>query len=677
MTARGDISSTADFSKQIDSKRAFNAAVKKVQAAAAAYYDTDTQLLTDVDYDALVDAIEAAHGVHADWDHAGILSAVSAGASSGGDVVHAMPMLSLAKSKTLDDVRDFLTRIKGHPTITELKLDGLAVSGLYVAGRLALVATRGDGSTGEDVTSQAQNVTGLPARIRTNGSFEVRGEIYMTELDFDLANENRVATGKPAFVNPRNATAGSLRNTDRGYHAPMSFAAYDAFGVTVDKHQNHKERMEVLNRFGLQTAAGLLPDIDMAGDPLQLLSLIGERRASLGFPIDGAVIKVANIKAREELGNVGRTPRWATAWKYPPDTAVTVLRDIEIAIGRTGQLGLRAVLDPVFVGGTTITYATVHNPSWVAEAGLRIGGRVLVYRAGDVVPRITAPADGKQPKGSRPWVPPTHCPQCGQLLDTSTMLFRCTSLECSVTGRIIYAASRDCLDIDGLGVEIAQALVDAEIVLDIADLYSVTAPNLAKVALGLTPSGKPRLIGATVAAKLIDQIQGSKNQPLARVVTALGIRMTGRTISRRLVGHFGSLDAIRSATVLELSDVEGIGTDKAEAIHDGFRAMTDVIDRLVAAGVTTQKEPGADAKQNPLEGKTVVVTGAMTGPLARFSRNEMNELIERFGGRASGSVSARTDYLVCGEPGSSKHEKAVLLGVPILTPEAFADLIGL
>jgi DNA ligase (NAD+) len=354
-----------------------------------------------------------------------------------------------------------------------------------------------------------------------------------------------------------------------------------------------------------------------------------------------------------------------------------VLRDIEIAIGRTGQLGLRAVLDPVFVGGTTITYATVHNPSWVAEAGLRIGGRVLVYRAGDVVPRITAPADGKQPKGSRPWVPPTHCPQCGQLLDTSTMLFRCTSLECSVTGRIIYAASRDCLDIDGLGVEIAQALVDAEIVLDIADLYSVTAPNLAKVALGLTPSGKPRLIGATVAAKLIDQIQGSKNQPLARVVTALGIRMTGRTISRRLVGHFGSLDAIRSATVLELSDVEGIGTDKAEAIHDGFRAMTDVIDRLVAAGVTTQKEPGADAKQNPLEGKTVVVTGAMTGPLARFSRNEMNELIERFGGRASGSVSAKTDYLVCGEPGSSKHEKALLLGVSILSPAEFADLIGI
>lgn len=649
----------------------FNAAVLEASEAAAAYYDTDTQLIPDSVYDALVDRIEASVAAHPDWDAAGLLDQVAGGQSSGGDVTHPIPMLSLAKAKTEEEVGSFISRL-GDAAIVEVKLDGMAVRAVYTAGELTLVATRGDGSTGENVTTQADRISGLPQRLKQAVDLEVRGEVYMTDADFDQANTNRVASGKPAFVNPRNATAGSLRVADAKYFAPMSFAAYDAMGESVDSIDDHLARMRTLASMGITTAVSLV-----AGDPLATSSekalariqAIGDARASLGFPIDGAVVKAASNAKREEMGSVSRTPRWAVAYKYAADVSTTILRDIEIAVGRTGRISLRAVLDPVFVAGTTITYATLHNPKFVEDADFRIGDTVFVYRAGDVIPRVSAVDVARRPADAQPWVAPAGCPNCEQPWDKSSLLWRCHTPECSTVGRIEYAASRDVLDLDGFSTAMAEQLVEAGLVNDIADLYSLTVDQIASLPVG----DGSRTVGQTVAKKIIKQIEASKSQPLARVITALGIRLTGRTMGRRLAAHFGSMSAFQSASEAELSEVEGVGPEKARVIRAGVVSMTAVIERLAAAGLTMEAEQvAAPSGALPLAGKTVVVSGSVPG----LSRNEANEWVERLGGKSSGSVSAKTSLLVAGDGSGSKSEKAASLGVPVMSAEDFAALVA-
>ena len=655
----------------IKTRRQFDSAVEQALNAAAAYYDSAEMQMTDAEYDALIDDISEAAAQHPDWDSRGVLDEVAAGASAGGDVTHPNPMLSLSKVKTLVDVRDFITKV-AQPVTVEPKLDGLAVRAEYVKGALTLVATRGDGATGEDVTARASEIQGLPLKLRKSMTFEVRGEVFMTDNDFESANDNRVHSGKPPFVNSRNAVAGCLRNSDREYDAPMSFAAYDASGTSVTD-DSYISRMVSLASWGVGTARALVPgvsDLEATTDPEDVVARIeslGQRRSVLGFPIDGAVVKTDDVNARESLGVVSRTPRWAAAYKYAADTASTVLRDIEIAVGRTGRISLRAVLEPVFVGGTTVTFATLHNPAFVQEADFRIGDSVYVYRAGDVIPRVNAVDLSKRRRGAKRWIAPTACPQCGEGWDYSTMLWRCPSPECSLTSWIDFALSRDVLDVDGASIAFAEQAVEAGLVNDLSDIFTLTIDQVAAL-----PAGDDRQIGDKNATKIVNGIQAAKEQPLARQITSWNIRMVGRTLGRRMAAHFHTIDALLAASQEDLAAVDGIGAEKSRVIYAGLHDREAMIQKLVALGINTgtPANPATNDGDLPLFGKKVVVTGTVPG----LTRSEAQEAVERLGGQSSGSVSKSTDLVVIGDGAGSKADKAAELGIPTMTAEDFAQL---
>ena len=661
---------------RLTSRSQFDQLVQRARQAASSYYDTDQLLMTDAEYDALVERIGQAVQQHPEWDAEGLLDQVSGGASAGGDVPHPTPMLSLAKVKTDQELQAFLATAPDDQVqwVVEPKLDGIAVRAVYRRGKLVQVVTRGDGRCGEDLMERVDwsLVRGLPTKLVKAIDVEVRGEIFMTDEDFEQANTARVATGKPAFVNPRNACAGVLRTIERQYDAPMSFAAY---GTDVE-HDSYLERMHRVAALGVQTAADLHPDLHVApvaaGQVQAAVQHIGQLRPGLGFPIDGAVIKVDLRQVELRMGVGSHTPKWACAFKYAPDTALSRLRDIEVAIGRTGRMSLRARIDPVKVGGATVTYSTLHHPGFVADADLRIGDSVFVYRAGDVIPRMTAPHLPDRPADAVPWEPPTTCPQCGEQLDRSSLLWRCATPACSIVGRVVYFGSRDVMDVDGLGLSTAEALVEHELVHDIADLYTITEQQLAQLPIGDTPSGKVRVLGDAVARRIMDGLAASKLQPLNRVITSLGIRGVGRTMGRRLAAHFKSLAALQAASVQRLCEVEGIDQVKAQLLHDGLAEMQDVIERLVKAGVRTESDAPEGGDGAPLAGMRVVVTGTVPG----LSRTEAQEAVERLGGTASGSVSKTTDLVVVGEGAGSKAAKAESLGVRIMPAEQFAQLAG-
>ena len=658
------------------SKEEFDAAVEATVAAASAYYNTDALEMTDSEYDALIERIELSVSEFPEWATeavTGLLESVAAGVSGGvGDVTHPSPMLSLGKVTTTSDFDAFLSRIGNVELVTEVKLDGMAVRATYVDGILIQAVTRGDGVSGEDVTSQALQISGLPARLSSPVSFDVRGEVYMTDEDFEIASANRVKSGKSAFVNPRNATAGSLRNTDQKYVAPMSFAAYDVFGEPFDAVDSYRDRMGLLQGFGVTSALSLISEVPEGAH--DAIARIEELRGGLGFPIDGAVVKVDSFIVRENLGTVSRSPRWAVAWKYAAAEARSVLRAIEVTVGRTGRMALTGLIDPVFVGGATVSRATLHNPAFVEEQGLGIGSPVVVVRAGDVVPRVTGVL-GDAVQAVDAWVAPEVCPQCGEAWNKSSLLWRCETPSCSVVSWIEYFCSRDALDIERVGSSVCEALVESGKASSPADLYVLSEDEWAQLPLGYTAKGGVRRLGAANAKAIMQELEDSKKQPYNRVLTGLGIRLTGRTVSRWLAREFPSIEVLLAATVEEISAVEGLGAIKAKAIVDGLIERKPVIDRLQGFGLQMRNEV-ASTENLPLAGKTVVVTGSMTGPLSSLSRNEMNELIERCGGKASGSVSARTSLLVCGEAGSSKYVKATELGVQIVSPEEFATLIS-
>lgn len=647
------------------SEAEFAAAIEQVRAAAAAYYDSTDLLMSDEDYDRLVDMVEATVEATG-WDDHGVLTQVAAGQSAGGDVVHSVPMLSLAKATTPKELSAFLSRIQGAATVTEPKLDGLAISAVYVDGQLVQAATRGDGTTGEDVTAQAMSIHGLPV-VAGDFTGEVRGEVFMTRSDFEVSNVNRVAEGGDVFKNPRNAVAGSLRKV--GTKSKMSFAAYDAFGPSVDTYKTYSGRLDAIEAFGFATARQLV-DVDSTDDPQTVIAAIETLRPTLDFDIDGAVVKVDDYAARDRIGVASRHPKWALAWKYAAEETRSILRDIEVTVGRTGRVAFTGVIDPVYVAGATVGKATLHNYHFIKSNRLGVGSEVLVTRANDVIPRIVG-LDTPNNALVVKFEPPLNCPQCEEPFDTSEVNWRCHSPECSTVGWVSYFGSRDAMDIDGLGDTVVEALVGAGLVTNPADLYDLTIDDLATLELA-----EGRQFGTKNATKVFASIQASKNQPLNRVITGLGIRMTGRSVSRWLASEFGTMEALCAATVAQISAIEKMGATKAQAVVDGLKARADVIARLAAAGVNMGSEK-ADTGDLPLAGMTVVVTGAMTGPLASKSRNEMNELIEAKGGKASGSVSAKTSLLVCGEEGSSKFVKAQSLGVRIVTPEEFAAMIGL
>ncbi|MFD3533684.1 NAD-dependent DNA ligase LigA [Streptomyces sp. NPDC058664] len=670
----------------------YEAALRRLHDASRSYYGDGDSVLDDASYDRLRLAVLAWEEENpAEVSPESPTGLVADGAAPVGDVAHTTRLLSLDNVFDAEglvawgaSVQRRLGRVPAGGFTVEPKIDGAAVAARYRDGRLVQIITRGDGSHGEDVSHVIGRIDGLPERLAEPVTVEVRGEVAFTQEQFEAANATRVAHGAQVFVNPRNGTAGTLRAKDRPYRLRMTFWAYGVVeldGVPFPPTEatrtatTHAEALAAVAAVGVRTtadtAAGLLVVPDLA-EAQARVDAIAAMRAELPVGIDGVVIKLDDCAEQEEIGFGTRFPYWAIAVKLPAVERQTVLQDVVWEVGRTGVLAPTAILAPVEIDGSTVTRATLHNPADIRRRDLHLGDTVTVYKAGDIIPRVQAAVVRLRPAGATPVPLPEACPRCGGGIDTSQERWRCAQgTACALPALIEYAAGREMFDIDGLGRTYVAALVASGDVRDVADLFTLTIDQLTAA------SGS-----AKRAAKLAEQIEAAKARPLHRVFCALGVLGTGRSMSRRIARHFGTMDAIRGADASGMQDVEGIGPEKAPVVVEQVAALASVIDKLIAAGVnmTEPADPAAAQGGGPLEGKVVVVTGRMTGPLEGFGRSEMNALIEKAGGRAGSGVSARTSVLVAapsanGKP-SSKAVKATELGVEVLTPEAFAELVA-
>ncbi|MFC1436690.1 NAD-dependent DNA ligase LigA [Streptacidiphilus sp. N1-10] len=670
-------------------------AVTTARTAADAYYGDGESGLDDDAYDRLLRAITVWETEHPDQTAEDSPTRQVAAGVTSGEVAHRERMLSLGNVFSAEELNAWVAslerRLGGRPVAgwsVEPKLDGVALAARYEGGRLVQLVTRGDGSAGEDVSHAIGTVLGLPSELVEPVTVEVRGEVLMTTAQFEAANELRLAHGAPVFANRRNASSGSLRAKDRAYQVEQTFLGYDA--VTNAEHTSdpalqeltHTQLIARLSALGVRTTLDTEVATTACAGVEQVLARIteiGALRTTLGFELDGAVIKADTPADRAEAGTGSRTPHWATAWKFPAVQKITVLREVQWSVGRTGVIAPRAVLDPVTVAGTTITYATLHNPADITRRGLMLGDHVTVYRAGEVIPRVEAPVTTLRTGTERPITFPDTCPRCDADIDRTQERWRCArGRACGQVESIRYAVARDALDIDGLGEKIVVQLVELGLIEDFADLFTLTRDQVLSL----------DRMGERSTDNLLAAIETAKDRPLNRVFCALGVLGTGRSMSLRIAGHFGSMQAIRDTDAQGLEAVDGIGGEKAPVIVAELLEVAPVIDKLVRAGVNMTQPGGAvvtsapDAVAaeppgaRPLEGLTVVVTGAMSGVLTEYSRTEMTELIARAGGKSSSSVSARTHLVVAGDKAGSKLDKARHLGIEVLTPEEFAQRLA-
>lgn len=660
-----------------------------------AYYGEDNPRVSDAEYDALVRELRDLETANPDlFDESSPTALVSGAETTTFDpVVHRVPMTSLDNAMDEKELAEWGERVaKGLPGeavryVCELKIDGLAISIRFENGSYVQAATRGDGRTGEDVTANVRTINGLPKELKASKKvavpevLEVRGEIYMSIESFvklksekEQENVERAAAGRAPVsvpVNPRNAGAGSLRQKDPTVTASRDLSMWSyQLGEVVGgpEFTSHHATLEFLAALGFPVNPEIKL-VDSLEDVVAFCNHWKEHRHDLPYDIDGVVVKVDNLEQRERLGFTSRAPRWAIAFKFPPEEKTTVLRDIQISVGRTGRVTPFAVLEPVFVGGSTVSMATLHNRDQVALKDVRPGDTVVVRKAGDVIPEVVGPVISERKKGTNPWVFPAKCPcpiESTLVKDEDVADTRCVEPGCPFQRdqRIIYFASRGAMDIEGLGDRTVFALSDAGLVGDVGDLYSLTVEQL------LTLDG----FAEKGAQNLIDGIEKSKSRPLPKILTALGVKHLGPAASEALAAHFGTLDAIAAASVEELSAVDGVGAVIAASITSWFAVDENksIIEKMRAAGVDFGRVIVSDAPQN-LVGKAVVVTGT----LANYSREEAEQAIKSRGGKSPGSVSAKTFAVVTGaEPGASKLTKAEQLGIPVLDEAGFEALLA-
>ncbi|MEV4006156.1 NAD-dependent DNA ligase LigA [Actinomadura sp. NPDC049753] len=678
---------------EIGDRAAYAAAVQTAVAASAAYYGEGDSPLDDDAFDRLVRGIAAYEAEHPDEVLPESPTGKVAGGAVVGDVPHTVPMLSLDNVFSEEGLRTWAARLArrlGREVAAwsvEPKLDGMAISARYRGGRLVRLVTRGDGSAGDDVSHCTGMILGLPGRLARPLTVELRGEVLMTRAQFEAANAARTAAVGTTFANPRSAAAGTLRTRDHPYEVEMTFFAYGALpadgtdGETAARLRDlpHSQVMELVAGLGANTtAATSAPGITATSIErvLERVEEIAALRAELDFGIDGIVIKADAAADQADAGLSTRAPRWAIAYKLPAVEKITRLLDVEWNVGRTGVIAPRAVLEPVEVDGSTVTYATLHNAADIERRGLMIGDHVTVYKAGDVIPRVEAPVVHLRTGRERPVEIPAACPRCGDGIDASQQRWRCVrGRACHAVVSVRYAVARDQFDIEGLGEGRIDQLIREGLITDFADLFTLTYDQV--IAL--------ERMGETSTTALLAAIEGAKAKPLSKVFCALGVRGTGRSMSRRIARHFGTMDAIRAADAEALQEVEGVGPERAAVLVAEIAELAPLIDKLAAAGVT-MTEPGAagpagraggaGAPDLPLAGMSVVVTGAMSGPLDGLSRDQVNELVERAGGTASSSVSGRTSLVVAGEKAGSKRARAEGLGIEIVTPEEFAARVA-
>ncbi|OLC73223.1 MAG: DNA ligase (NAD(+)) LigA [Deltaproteobacteria bacterium 13_1_20CM_2_69_21] len=649
----------------------------RLRDASHRYYVLDAPTLSDAEYDRLFRELEQLEADHPDLitPDSPTRRVGAAPSEKFAKVTHGRQMMSLANAMTEDEFLEFDARVHRmlgeEPVryVVEPKLDGLAVTLRYEKGRFAQGATRGDGLTGEDVTANLRTIKMVPLQLggRPPAVFEVRGEVFINKRDFVRMNEEREKAGEPTFVNPRNCAAGSLRQLDPRITAqrPLSIFFYEVGETPGLTFATHWEKLALLRELGLRTNPenALCESLPEVKEKYRRMLAM---RHELPYEIDGSVVKVDSEDQRRRLGAVSRTPRWAIAWKFPAEEEATTVEDIFVSVGRTGALTPVAALKPVHVGGVTVSRATLHNEDELRRKDVRVGDRVFLRRAGDVIPEIVRVIVESRPAGSRPWEMPKQCPACGTpvVREEGEAITRCPNPTCpaKTVSRLRHFASRLAMDIEGLGVETSTQLTETGLVKTPADLYRLTYEQLV---------GLDRFADLS-ARNLLAAIETSKTRPLRHVIYALGIRMVGEATAVSLARRFGSLEALMNASVEDLQSVRDVGPEVARQIHDflALPGQREMIGQLLAAGVRPDPEV-AVATEGALAGKTVVLTGT----LAKYSRESAKAEIERRGGRVSGSVSRKTDLVVAGEDAGSKLKKAQELGVRVVDEDGFRELL--
>jgi len=636
------------------------------------YYVTDNPEVTDSEYDRLFKQLQQLEA-----DYPELLTTDSPTQRVGGkaldkfnQVTHALPMLSLDNVFNADDLLAFDQRVRDRLNSTNIqiyaaepKLDGLAISIRYEKGILMQAATRGDGSVGEDVTENVRTIQSVPLKLNGDNVpevVEIRGEIVMPKAGFEALNKQQIADNKKPFVNPRNAAAGSLRQLDSKITARRPLAMY-CYGVGeiqgMDLPKTHHETMQQLAKWGCQISTEL-QQVEGVDGCLAYIEKLGEQRDSLSYDIDGVVLKIDDITLQHRLGFVSRAPRWAIAYKFPAQQEMTIVDDIEIQVGRTGALTPVARLQPVFVGGVTVSNATLHNQDEIDRKDVRVGDTVIVRRAGDVIPEVVQVVLSKRPDNTVKFTIPTQCPICQSEVEriAGEAIARCSGgLYCPAQRKeaIKHFASRKAMDIDGLGDKLVEVLVDEGLINDPADLFQLTIEQLSAL----------ERMGEKSAVNLVKSLEAAKQTKFARFLYALGIREVGEATARSLASHFLTLDALKLADEQALIEIEDVGPIVAHHVVTFFHQAhnREVIDRLLEAGIVWPEEQKR-ASDSELSGKTIVLTGT----LEQLSRSEAKEKLLALGAKVAGSVSKNTDYVVAGRDAGSKLNKAESLGVTVV-----------
>ena len=640
------------------------------------YYDEDSPEISDYEYDMLMNELKALEREFPEFITKDSLTQKVGGTVKEGfeKVEHEVPLQSLQDVFDYEEIYDFDRRMRKSAKefnkpleyVVETKIDGLSVSLEYKQGIFIRGATRGNGLIGEDVTDNLKTVKTIPKRLKEDVDIIVRGEVFISKADFDKMNEEREILDEPLFANARNAAAGSLRQLDS---KEASKRPLDIYCFNVQKCEkeltSHFEALEYLKKLGFNVNPVRKKCTTME-QVIKEIEKIGENREKLSFGIDGAVIKVDNLQLREEIGTTFKVPKWAIAYKYPPEQKATLLKDITFQVGRTGAITPMAILEPIKVAGSTISKTTLHNEDFIKEKGLKIGDTVLIQKAGDVIPEVVGVEVDKRTGEEKDFEMPTKCPVCGGVLvrEPGEAVTRCIGIECpaKLLRSIVHFASKVGMDINGLGYAIIEQLVDKGLINNIADIYTLSKEDIASL----------KKNGDKFAQKLVDAIAKSKENELSKLINALGIRHIGTKSAKILAKRYGNIDALMNASFDSLNEIDEIGEITADSVSEFFMQdqTKDLIERLKQAGVN-MIEHGQELIDDRFAGKIFVLTGT----LEKHSRDEASKIIESHAGKVSNTVSKKTDYVLAGEEAGSKLTKAEKLGVTIITEEQFEEMI--
>ena len=651
---------------------------EKTEYYAKKYYDDDKPEISDFEYDMLMLELRTLESQNPEFITKTSLTQKVGGTVKEGfkKVEHEVPLQSLQDVFNFDEIKEFIQKVQKQadengikePTyVVETKIDGLSAAIEYKNGKFVRGATRGNGLVGEDVTENLKTIKTIPQKLPEDIDITVRGEVFISKAEFEKMNQEREENEEELFANARNAAAGSLRQLDSKItkSRPLDIYIFNVQKIDGKEFNSHYEELEYLNKIGFNVNPVRIY-CKNEEEVIKAIEKIGEDREKLTFGIDGAVVKVDNLKLRQIMGTTSKVPKWAIAYKYPPERKETILKDIICQVGRTGVITPMAILEPVKVAGSTISKTTLHNEDFIKEKGLKIGDRVIIQKAGDVIPEIVEAVVEKRTGEEKEFEMPHVCPVCGAeaIREEGEAAVRCTGIECpaKLYRNLVHFVSREAMNIDGLGENIIGILLERKMISNIADIYDLKFEDFASL----------KKKGEKFAQNLVDSINASKENDLYRLITALGIRHVGVKAAKILAKRFKNIDNLSSATVEELSEVEEVGPIVANSIKEFFEQeqTQDLIKRLKKAGVNTEAIQDEDI-DNRFGGKTFVLTGG----LENYSREEASNIIEKFGGKTSSSVSKKTSYVLAGEDAGSKLTKAQNLGVTILTEQEFMDMI--